>query len=71
MTRHNAILTEINHMQQVYSSSINTTVVQKVSFITNNGWSPVKHHRNANGELTDNGWSPVNTTVIQKVSVQI
>ncbi|XP_048761019.1 uncharacterized protein LOC125670102 isoform X2 [Ostrea edulis] len=32
MTRHNAILTEINHMQQVYSSAINATVIQKVEY---------------------------------------
>ena len=30
MTKHNAILTEIKHMQDIYSSAVNTTVIQKV-----------------------------------------
>ena len=30
MTKHNAILTDIKHMQDIYSSAVNTTVIQKV-----------------------------------------
>nr|XP_022318737.1 uncharacterized protein LOC111121663 [Crassostrea virginica] len=32
MTKHNAILTDIKHMQDIYSSAVNTTVIQKVEY---------------------------------------
>lgn len=32
MTRHNAVLTEINHMRDIYSAAVNTTIIQKVEY---------------------------------------
>ncbi|XP_061166035.1 uncharacterized protein LOC133174959 [Saccostrea echinata] len=32
MSRHNAILTEINHMRDIYSSAVNSTIIQKVEY---------------------------------------
>ncbi|XP_062607939.1 uncharacterized protein LOC134269751 [Saccostrea cucullata] len=32
MSRHNAILTEIDHMKDIYSSAVNSTIIQKVEY---------------------------------------